>query len=340
MVQYICPRCNYSTKQRSDIKKHFKRKKPCIIINENLTPEECFYKVLGVVTKNESKMNPKCPKVTKNESKMNPNREKVTKNESKMNPNGFTYDFFENSNLRFGNKKVVNNNIDKNGQIKQKKYKCPKCKKAYSTNSNLHKHIKNCIEDQTRTYSKEELDFLLEKRLQEQQKLFLDKLEDKEKMIYELTKQVEKLIDKVGNTTYNTYNIMINPFGKEDTSYISGDYIRNLINSGPYNSIPKLLKYIHFNPEHKENHNVKIPNKKQPFAEIFNGINWEYRDKKSTIEDMSERAFTLLNEHYRGGNEYMNKFKDEFEDGESQVSKKVNKDLELMIINSQKVFCK
>ena len=35
----------------------------------------------------------------------------------------------------------------------------------------------------------------------------------------------------------------------------------------------------------------------------------------------------------------MNKFKDEFEDGESQVSKKVTKDLELMIINSQKVFC-
>ena len=273
MVQYICPRCNYSTKQRSDIKKHFKRKKPCIIINENLTPEECFYKVLGVVTKNESKMNPKCPKVTKNESKMNPNREKVTKNESKMNPNGFTYDFFENSNLRFENKKVVNNNINKNGQIKQKKYKCPKCKKVYSTNSNLHKHIKNCIEDQTRTYSKEELDFLLEKKVTRTTKTVFDKLEDKEKMIYELTKQVEKLTNKVGNTTYNTYNIMINPFGKEDTSYISGDYIRNLINSGPYNSIPKLLKYIHFNPEHKENHNVKIPNKKQPFAEIFNGIN-------------------------------------------------------------------
>ena len=37
-------------------------------------------------------------------------------------------------------------------------------------------------------------------------------------MIFELTKQVEKLIDKVGNTTYNTYNIMIKPFGKEDTS--------------------------------------------------------------------------------------------------------------------------
>ena len=51
---------------------------------------------------------------------------------------------------------------------------------------------------------------------------------------------------------------------------------------------------------------------------------------------MSERAFTLLNRHYRGGNEYMNKFKAEFEDSDSQVAKKVNKRLELMIMNSQK----
>jgi hypothetical protein len=155
-------------------------------------------------------------------------------------------------------------------------------------------------------------------------------------MILELTRQVEKLIDKVGNTTYNTYNIVIKPFGKENTSYISGDYIRDLINSGPYNSIPKLLKYIHFNPNHKENHNIKIPNKKQPFAEIFNGNDWEYRDKKTTIEDMSVRAFSLLNEHYRGGNEYMNKFQLEFECSDNTISKKINKGLELMIMNSQK----
>ena len=343
MVQYICPRCNYTTKQRSDIRKHFKRKRPCIIVNEDISLEECYIKILGVVTKNESKMNPKSQKVTKNESKMNPNEskmnpkgKKVVKSESKMNPNGFTYDFFDSDSLRNPNKKVVNNISDNSTLLMQKKYKCPKCKKVYSTNSNLHKHMKSCTEEDIRTYSKEELDYLLEKRLEQQQKLFLDKLEDKEKMIFELTRQVEKLIDKVGNTTYNTYNIMIKPFGKEDTSYISGDYIRNLINSGPYNSIPKLLKYIHFNPNHKENHNIKIPNKKQPFAEIFNGNDWEYRDKKTTIEDMSERAFTLLNEHYRGGNDYMNKFKSEFEDSDSNVSKKVNKSLELMIINSQK----
>ena len=54
-----------------------------------------------------------------------------------------------------------------------------------------------------------------------------------------------------------TVNIIvnINPFVKENTTYVTDDYINNLINSGPYNSIPKLLKYIHFHPKHSENHN-------------------------------------------------------------------------------------
>ena len=66
--------------------------------------------------------------------------------------------------------------------------------------------------------------------------------------------------------TSNTYNIVINPFGK-NTSYITQDYVK-LINDSPYSGI-ELLKYIHFHPEHKENHNVKIPNKKQPYAQIY-----------------------------------------------------------------------
>ena len=66
---------------------------------------------------------------------------------------------------------------------------------------------------------------------------------------------------------------MINSFGKENTSYITKDYIDSLISQGPMNIIPTLLKYIHFNPNHKENHNIKITNKKDNYAQIFNGNN-------------------------------------------------------------------
>ena len=94
--------------------------------------------------------------------------------------------------------------------------------------------------------------------------------------IEELKNQIDLLLKNQGsnnvhnNITYNT-SIVLNAFGSENTSYITGEYIKGLISSGPMNSIPKLLEHIHFNPDHTENHNVKIPNKKQPYAEIFNG---------------------------------------------------------------------
>jgi len=102
------------------------------------------------------------------------------------------------------------------------------------------------------------------------------------------------------------------------------------------NSIPKLLEHIHFNPEHTENHNVKIPNKKQPYAEIFNGSTWDITDRKQTIEVMTDNAYNLLNTHYIGGNEYMNKFKNQYDNNDINLTKRLQKDTAIMIFNSQK----
>ena len=109
-----------------------------------------------------------------------------------------------------------------------------------------------------------------------------------------------------------------------------------MIDNGPLTTIPKLLEYIHFNPEHKENHNVKIPNKKQNYAQIYNGTEWEYRDKRTTIRDMSDRAYNILNTYYKAGtNNYMDKFRDNYESSEKAIFKRVYRDTELMIINNQ-----
>lgn len=130
---------------------------------------------------------------------------------------------------------------------------------------------------------------------------------------------------------------MINSFGKENLDYISTDYINKLIKSGPVNSIPTLLKYIHFNPEHKENHNIKISNKKENYAQIFNGVDWEYRDKKATISDMSDRAYDILNNHYQiGSNSYMDTFKQQYDERSKSLYRRVHKDTEMMILSNQK----
>ena len=98
----------------------------------------------------------------------------------------------------------------------------------------------------------------------------------------------------------------------------------------------KLIKHIHFNPDHQENHNVKIPNRNKNIAQIFNGTNWELANKNETLADMSDKAYNMINEHYEeGSNKYMDGFKEKVEDEDSEVLKKINKDVELTVLNCQ-----
>ena len=62
-------------------------------------------------------------------------------------------------------------------------------------------------------------------------------------------------------------------------SYISKDFLTELCIL-PYSSIKNLLKHIHFNKKHPENQNIRITNKKLPYAEVYKGDKWEICDKR------------------------------------------------------------
>ena len=120
MVKYECLRCGYIAKQKSNLVNHLKRKNICEPKISNISIEN-VKKFYGFeLNPNESKMNP-------NESKiLFEINEKMNPNESKMNPNLLNFESKMDSNLS------------------KKKYICDFCNKCYSTNSNLHKHLKNC----------------------------------------------------------------------------------------------------------------------------------------------------------------------------------------------------
>jgi hypothetical protein len=46
MSFYKCPRCGYLAKQRTDLRRHFLRKKACPNKYEDITIEECFKTIL------------------------------------------------------------------------------------------------------------------------------------------------------------------------------------------------------------------------------------------------------------------------------------------------------
>ncbi len=213
---------------------------------------------------------------------------------------------------------------------------CKNCGKFFERKYNYDRHISNCKLVENSSDQK-----LNDVKYSENDKDLIIKTKDM--IIENLKSQIEILLKNQGNNnthnniTYNT-QIILNPFGKEDTSYITGDYVRKLIDNGPVNSVAKLLEHIHFNPNHKENHNITIPNKKLPWAKIYNGVDWELHDKKQTLVEMTDKAYSILNKHYNGGNQYMCKFKEQYETNDGTLSKRLNKDTEKMILNLQQII--
>ena len=52
---------------------------------------------------------------------------------------------------------------------------------------------------------------------------------------------------------------------------------------------------------------------------------------------MSDKAYNLLNAHYIGSNDHMNKFKNDYDEKSMELNRRIQKDVELTILNFQKI---
>jgi hypothetical protein len=178
-----------------------------------------------------------------------------------------------------------------------------------------------------------------------------------EKEREEMKAQISLLLDQQtstrGNTTTNTNSnnttidtqnnitIQINSFGQENTEYIDDKAIMQCIDR-VYKSIPALLQKIHFDPQHPENHNIKITNKKLPYASVMgDNKKWKTIDRKDAIDKMVTNGYYMLDEKYENNKEKFDSrkqenfesFKNNFETEEKNTMKLVKGDVEMMVIN-------
>jgi hypothetical protein len=172
------------------------------------------------------------------------------------------------------------------------------------------------------------------------------KIKTLEKEKKKLEKKIEKMMDKmctINNTTNNTNNIIVvNNYGKENTDYLTAEKIAKLLDR-PYDSIQDLIKMLHFNEDHPENHNVKITNKKEPFALVWNDPIWEIRKKKSVVKDMVDKSYVMIDTTHddiyhrenKPNKKYIN-FQNNFEDDTSNIKDLIEDETEIMIINESK----
>jgi hypothetical protein len=230
------------------------------------------------------------------------------------------------------------------------------CGKSYSYHQSLYVHHKKCAEYRRIAEDRDKFSSQVYK-LQTEKDEMREKLDSYEKEHKEMKAQITMLLDKYATssapilqtTNNNTNNIEtqnvniinINAFGNENTDYIDDKAILACI-SRVYKSIPSLLEKIHFDPKHPENHNIKITNKKLPYASVMgNNQKWKTVDRKDAIETMVLNGYNMLDEKYTGNKEKIpaskqqnfEGFQSKFESGDTDLMKQIKTEVDMMVLN-------
>jgi hypothetical protein len=244
-----------------------------------------------------------------NEHKMSTNEHKMSTNEHKMSTN----------------EHKMSTNI---AQLINP-LECEYCKKKFKTKPNLRRHIKKYCKN---------------KKLLEQE---LIKEIKKDKQIEILQKTVNKLMDKVGNTTIHNNNnqvqnnVQLNCFGKENLSMLT-DKIKKELIKGPFKMMPKLLELIYFNKDHPENHTMKLVNKNKEIMKIKDKNGWKLVDKNETVDYILEdNNYTVDNYYDNNGDKFSHfvkhtykNFRKLFDSRDIELWKQIKRDVDLLLWNN------
>jgi hypothetical protein len=153
-------------------------------------------------------------------------------------------------------------------------------------------------------------------------------------------------IDNIHTTnTTNTTNINIVAHGKEDISKIDSKYIMNALSKG-YMSVPALVNHMHFNEKYPEYQNIYIPNKKEPYAMVYTGTDWELRDRDDSLDNLYNKHSGIIVEKFEefydqlplSAQKKIQRFVDECDD--IPVINNIKKDIQLMLYNKRNMVKK
>ena len=354
-MKYACLRCGIDFKQKCHLENHLNRKNTCEPILEPMGMEEVKkYYGFDHKSKTEPKLNQTEPKLNPNEPKMNPFEPKMNPKKSlskseiepKMNPFEPKKKSTEPKLNPFAhtNQKVSDNTV---------KYICEFCNKSYSTNSHMRRHQKTCNKNVS---SAMEIEILKEnqKKMEREYNKLQQTVENlkicsngnisnnnSHNTTNNITNKTKNEINNNDNST--NINVTINNYGNENRDYITKQYLINLLKA-PFQAIPRLIEYTHFNKDHPENQNIKLPNKKQPYVKVLKDDKWVYADRKSTILDLIDEKHSQLNEevlkkhveeHFSEHlQDRFERFNERYLNDEKDFTSQVYKETELIMINN------
>lgn len=221
---------------------------------------------------------------------------------------------------------------------------CPYCKKEFTRHDNLTRHIEQRCTVRKRTDKhKEELYQLLVKQMKEI-KDEISVLKKKDRSLY-INKQqnIQNIQNNINNLqNYINNDIKLVAFGKEDLNEISDEVYKKILNCG-FDSVPKLIEYIHFNKNKPEYHNVYIPNMQNNYAMVYNGTRWKLEPRDEIINRLLiEKRDHLVNKFDNLHGELVgytikkfNRFVEEIDS--DTVINRIRRDIKLVLYNNKKI---
>ena len=217
-------------------------------------------------------------------------------------------------------------------------YECHECNKIFKTNKILKQHIKCYCKIKQEQNKQNKLLKNENETLKKQNQENKNEKDFFQKQIKEMKNQIEILLEKVGNNIIIN-NIQLNNYGNENVKHITSKILKQLIET-PSKSIPKLIKQIHFNEDFPENKNVRITNRKLPYAEVFKDNKWELRNKSEVVNNMFMTKSKILDDEFKEIKDTLpNKINSRYDTfshdkmWDSYTRNKVLKNVEIAILN-------
>lgn len=236
-------------------------------------------------------------------------------------------------------------------------YKCEHCGNKFTRKSSLQYHVKNSCKEKNKeliTMTREELKNIIKAEVnKEKAKTNNIKVEaKKEEDINNNIKAIEK--KTINNNNNNNNNIINNDnrvitnnnitivtnninmvcYGKENLDYIPDEVIKKILNKG-FLSVPTLVKYVHFNKDKPDQHNIYVPGYNSSNLLVYRNDRWEMVDATNEIEQLCDNKKYFLEEKYEELKQNLpmvisKKFKRFLDatEGETNESKKTNKTMQ------------
>ena len=329
MVQYKCEYCGKNFIQKNDHTRHINRKRPCRPRPMNVLPDP-----------------------EGSSSSQNSDLDQTSEPPS-QNSTNYVSDLHQPSPEAGGP-------VPESSEAKKEKtYSCNSCHKVFARSDSLKRHLNGTC----KVLKQQEL----EKESIYQQ--LLSKFEAIEKKNQELEKRVHRMerVNRLksvhgttnNNTTNNTnnnitnnnvqvaqlnqqVNIKVLAFQKEDLSHIGNELYPEILRRG-FSSVESLVKYVHFDKNKPENHNIYISNMRDQYAIVFDGQDWRLERRDDVLQKLIDDKSSILSSKFDELIETLDeptirKFRRVLDEIDADhVANKMKKELRLLLYNSRRI---